>query len=180
MGKERRDNENNRKREIFCSVIFLLSALCSLFSARPCHPAMFDRVVAFVDSEAITLSELEQQYVESRKRLPEVTREEVLESMINRLLLLREAKKYRIEAPTEDDVLKEYIDLKIRAFIRVNESELENFYTQNRGQFNGRTYDDVRDEIETLFIEKELNERLRKSLAGLRGSAYIKVQAGSP
>jgi len=41
--------------------------------------------------------------------------------MMNRILLLREAKRYRIEAATEDDVMREFIDLKIRAFIRVSE-----------------------------------------------------------
>lgn len=152
---------------------------CSLFTFHS-GAGMFDRVVAFVDNEAITLSELDHLYEKSVRQFPEVAKEEVLQSMINRLLLLREAKKYRIEAPTEDEVLREYLDLKIRAFIRINEAEIESFFTQNSERFSGQVYDDVRDEIETLFIERELNERLRKNLAELRSSVYIKIQVDGP
>ena len=137
--------------------------------------AFSDRVVAFVDDEAVTNSELQEQYLETLKMSPDITKNEVLNTMINRILILREARKYRIERPTPDEVIKEYIDLKERAFIRVPETEIEKYYKENSSMFSGKEYDDVRDEIEQYLIEKELNVRLKETLRELRKTAYIKI-----
>jgi hypothetical protein len=154
----------------------LLFAACSLLCAVVSEAAIFDRVVAFVDDRAITLSGLREHYEAARRLSADITEEEVLDTMINRILLLREAKKYRIEAPTDQQMLDEYIDLKVRSFIRVSESDIEEFYNQNRDEFTGKTYDDVREDIEKYLTEKELNERLKETLNDLRKGAYIKIQ----
>lgn len=134
-----------------------------------------DWVVAFVDDAAITNSELEEQYRETLKITPDITKEEVLNTMINRILILREAKKYRIEGPSPDAVIKEYIDLKERAFIRVPETEIEKYFNENSSMFSGKGFEDVRDDIEQYLIEKELNARLKGTLRELRKTAYIKI-----
>ena len=134
-----------------------------------------DRVAAFVDDEAITDSELQAQYKKAQRVTPDVTIEEVLNTMINRVLILREAKKYRIEEPTAEEVIREYIDLKVRAFIRVSETEIETYFRANSSMFSGKEYDDVRDEIEQYLIEKDLNKRLKEIIRELRKSAYIKL-----
>lgn len=59
----------------------------------PATGAIKDRVVAFVDDNAITLSELEVMYSVTKKITPDTSKEDVLNTMVNRLLLLREAKK---------------------------------------------------------------------------------------
>jgi hypothetical protein len=138
--------------------------------------AIFDRVVAFVGDQAITLSEFSEQYSKTLKVSPDVTETDVINTMINRLLLLKEARKYRIEAPTHDEIIREYIDFKVRAFIRVSESDVESFYKENVDQFHGKRYEEVRGEIEKYLTEKELNERLRETLKELRKKAYIKIQ----
>jgi hypothetical protein len=97
-----------------------------------------DRVAAFVDDEAITNSELQDQYKKALGVTPDVTIEEVLNTMINRVLILREAKKYRIEEPTPEEVIREYIDLKVRAFIRVTETEIETYFRENSSMFSGK------------------------------------------
>ncbi len=150
--------------------------LCTVLMQGLCHAEIHDRVVAFVDNQAITLSEFTLQYERTRKVSPAVTREEVITTMINRLLLLREARKYRIEALSPEEIVREYIDLKIRAFIRVPESEIEAFYGTNIARFAGKDFDQVRDEIERYLMEKDLNVRLRETIAGLRKGAYIRVQ----
>jgi len=134
-----------------------------------------DWVVAFVDDEAITNSELQEQYRETLKITPDISKEEVLNTMINRILILREAKKYRIEGPSPDSVIKEYIDLKERAFIRVPETEIERYFKENSSMFAGKGFEDARDDIEQYLIEKELNVRLKKTLGELRKTAYIKI-----
>ncbi len=157
---------------LFAAWLSLFTIHFLLFTAY----AYVDRVVAFVDDEAITLSELDQRFEDIRELSHDSKREQVLDSLINRKILLREARKYRIEAPTEDEVINEYIDLKIRAYIRVLESDIEAFFRDNVDQFPGKTLVDVRDEIETYLTEKEVNERLGSELLKLREGSYIKIQ----
>ncbi len=174
---EKKKDYNMKDRNILTmGLYYLLSvALCSMLYASVSVAALRDRVIAFVDDHAITLSELEESYKTTNALSRSITHEEVLNTMINRVILLKEAKKYRIEAPTIDEVLKEYIDLKIRAFIRVNDADIEKFYNANRQNFQGKDYDDVRDEIDMFLTEKELNERLKETLSELRKKAYIRI-----
>jgi hypothetical protein len=158
---------------IFSTALFLC---LFIMIARDCKAGRIsDRVAAFVDDEAITDSELQDQYRITLKVSPDITVEEVLNTMINRVLILREAKKYRIEEPTPEEVIREYIDLKVRAYIRVNETEIETYFGENRSMFAGKEYDDVRDEIERYLIEKDLNVRLKQIIRDLRKTAYIKI-----
>jgi hypothetical protein len=140
------------------------------------HAGIRDRVVAFVDNSAITLSELETTYEATKKLDPKVTKYEVLNTMINRLLLLREAGKIGLEAASEDKLLKEYIDLKIRAFIRIKEKELLDFYNKHIKEFQGKEFDTVREDIENYLIEKELNPRLREHISELKKNVCVKIQ----
>ena len=163
------------RRCLSVSIIFLVVTFYSSLITHYCFAALNDRVIAFVDDHALTQSEFEESYRAAHALSRSITREEVLTTMINRVILLKEAKKYRIEAPTIDEVLKEYIDLKIRAFIRVNDADIEKFYNANRQNFQGRDYEDVRDEIDLYLTEKLLNERLKETLGELRKKAYIRI-----
>lgn len=153
---------------LFFIFVFLIVPVCEAGSIS-------DRVAAFVDDEAITNSELNEQYAQTLKAIPEITIVEVLDAMINRVLILREAKKYRLEGPSDDEVIKEYIDLKMRAFIRLPEAEIEKYYLENSGMFNEKEFEDVRDDIEQFLTEKELNARLKEALREFRKTAYIKI-----
>lgn len=167
---------NKLKAFLFFTWCLLLVTCYSLLVTSFCHAEIIDRVVAFVDEEAITLSELEETYENIKKVDASITREEVLKTMINRILLLREAKKLRIEAPTEDDLLHEYIDLKVRTFIKVKEEDIGDFYNRNRAEFKGMEFDAVRDKIESYLLEKEVNLRLKRHIEDLRSKAHIKAQ----
>ena len=156
---------------IFTSAFLLLTSYFSVVDAD-----LRDRVVAFVDNDAITLSELEERYAHALQITPDITREEVLRTMVNRLLLLREAKKIKLDALTEDELLQEYIDLKIRAFIRVNEENVVDFYEGHIDDFQEKELDMVREEIENVLIEKALNERLKSHINELMEKACVKMQ----
>jgi hypothetical protein len=148
-----------------------------LFFPGSAFPAgIQDRVVAFVDNTAITLSDLEAKYAETQKASPNITKGEVLATMVNRALLLREAKRFRLEAPSEEELLKEYIDLKIRAFIRIRDQEIADFYQQHLIDFQGKELDEVRDQIETYLTENELNQRLKSHISELRQTSCVKEQ----
>jgi hypothetical protein len=162
-------------KRMITSIMSLL-AFCISLPVTRADAAIFDRVVAFVDNQAITLSEFEEQLANTRKVSPGISPKEVIDTMINRQLLLREARKYRIEGPSEDDIVREYIDLKVRAFITVGESQIEAFYRENQDRFAGSEYETVRGEIERYLTEREVNTRLKETIKDLRQKAYIKVQ----
>lgn len=159
-----------KKKTLFLLFTFYFLVLSSS------HAAFIDRVVAFVDDQAITLSEFQQQFQQTSKLVGDIKEEDVLNTIINRKLLLREAKKYRIEASSEEEIIKEFIDLKVSAFIRVSEAEIEEFYRQNENQFSGKEFEIVREEIEKYLAEKELNERLKGMINELKKNVYIKIQ----
>ena len=100
--------------------------------------------------------------------------------MVNRLLLLDNAKEMRLEAPTEDALLREYIDLKIRSFIRIEENEITDFYQKHIDEFQGKTLDDMRDHIEKYLTEKEVNERLKSHIDDLREKSCVRMQLNQP
>jgi hypothetical protein len=166
-----RFRNSTRQLTFVTLAIWMLFAQCSAFGAE-----IRDRVVAFVDARAITLSELEIKFTESRKVKADITKEEVLNTMINRVLLLREAKKIRLEAPSEEELLKEYIDMKIRALIRVKEEEIRDFYNKHVDDFEGKEMEDVRDNIENYLIEHDLNERLKSHINELKEKTCVRIQ----
>jgi len=156
-------------------ICILLLVTCHFLLVTDGSAAISDRVIAFVDNDAITMNELDEQYKITTKISPDITIGEVLDTMINKILILREARKYRIEASSLEQVIKEYIDLKVRAFIRVGESDIVKFYQENKANFSGKEFEDVRDEIDTYLTEKELNDRLKELLKELRRDAYIRI-----
>lgn len=136
---------------------------------------VLDRVVAFIDNEAITLSEFRKTYSITTASVGNVTSAEVLNTMINRVLLIKEAKKLRLEAPDDETLISDYIDLKIRAFIRISESDIERFYKNNIEQFRGLRLSEVRDKIELYLREREVNSALRRHIETLKEGVYIKI-----
>ncbi|MCL5023831.1 MAG: hypothetical protein M1497_10780 [Nitrospirae bacterium] len=159
-----------------CMVLLALHAL--LFTVG--HAELIDRVVACVNDRAITLSELRENYEKTKKIEPDITMAEVLNTMINRLLLLNDARRLKIDAKNDESVLNEYIELKVRAFIRVKEEDIEDYYKKNEKEFKGAPFESVRDKIEEYLTEKEINRLLKKQIAELRAKAYVKVLLKEP
>lgn len=159
------------------NVLFALSFLFFTFtSTLTCFSEVIDRVVAYVDNTAVTLSEFQENYIKMKKTVTDITEEDVIDSMINRLLLIKEAKKMKLESPTDDELLKDYIDIKISSLILIKEDELNRFYMEHINEFKGRDYLSVRDEIEKYLFELETNKQLKRHLEELRANAEVKVQ----
>ena len=172
----------NKKWEVKFILTFCFLLLTSYFSLPTyIHSEVLDRVVAIVDDEAVMLSELNEAYQKALSSKTGATREEVLNGLINRVLLLKQAKKFSHSIQTRNDydentLIKEYIEKQLKTFIRIPFEEIEQFYEKNKEKFGSKDFYDVRDEIEELLIEKELNRRLIKHIEELRKNAYIKVQ----
>jgi hypothetical protein len=169
---------NYLKKHLFqrTGFLFCFMTLLNIFFFICCAAAgINDRVIAFVDDEAITSSELEEEHIKMREINPEITEKEVLNTIINRIVILREARKFRIEGSSPDEVINEFIDLKVRSFIRVPEAEIEKYYRENKESLSGKEYDDTRDEIEQYLTELKLNIQLKEILKDLKKTAYIKI-----
>ncbi len=154
---------------------FLLASCCFLLAAF-CYAEILERVVAYVNNTAITLSEFRKNAERTRKTLGNVSDSDIMNSMINRILLLQEAKKMRLEAPDDDKLVQEYIDIKIKSAIIIREEDMERFYNENSSKFKGQDYLAVRDEIEKYLSELETNKQLKNLIEELRAKADIKIQ----
>lgn len=167
---------HSKKRNGGRACCFVLLLFIGVLIASALHAGIKDRVVAYVDTTAITLTELDKKHAETMEVTPAITKEEVLNTMINRILLIREARKIRLKSEREDELLKEYVDLKIKSFIRIKDEELRNFYEAHAADFPEKDLDDLREDIENYLIEQELNNALKKHIDDLRNNACIKVQ----
>jgi hypothetical protein len=157
---------------VFTLFFFIVHLLFCISGAKA---ELIDRVVAFVDNTAITLSELKETYEKTRKVQPDISMAEVLNTLINRILVLNDARRLKMEAKTDDELFNEYIELKVKAIIRIKEKEIEDYYKQNEQQFKGAPLESVRDKIEEYLTEKEINRLLKKQIAELREKAYVKI-----
>ncbi len=160
-------------------LLLLVLLACNLILVTVCYAELVDRVVAFVNDRAITLSELRERCELTRKVQPDISMDEVLNTMINRLLLLNDARRLKIEAKTEEEILNEYKELKVKAFIRIKEEDIEDYYKKNEAEFKGTPYDSVRDKIEEYLTEKEVNRLLKIQITELRARAFVKILPGS-
>ncbi|MDA8169506.1 MAG: SurA N-terminal domain-containing protein [Nitrospiraceae bacterium] len=141
---------------------------------------VIDRTVAFVNNEAILLSELDARYQKAKQITPDITRQQVLNTMINRALLVQAAKKIFPETTDEDKLIRDYIDLKVRAFIKISGQEVRDFYDGNRKNFGSASFDQVKDRIESLLEEQEVNRRLESHIQALRSKAWVEVFLEGP
>ncbi len=158
---------------IFVLCLLFLTLYASLVTVSQAE--LIDRVVAYVNDRAITLSELLETYERTKKIQPDISMDEVLNTMVNRLVLLNDARRLKIEAKTDEEVLNEYMELKVRAFIRIKEEDIEDYYRKNEKEFKGAPFESVRDKIEEYLTEKEINRLLKIQIAELRAKAYVKI-----
>ena len=166
----------NKRKDRKTLYLFYLLFFTSYFLFPVCSSAvLIDRVVAFIDNRAITLRELEDSYEKAKKASPGITMKEALNTMINRRLLIDEAKKLKIEGKDDKEILDRFIEMKVRALIRIREEDMEDFYNKNKSEFKDKNFEDVRDRIEEYLTEKEVNILLEKHIRELRAKAYIKI-----
>ncbi|NOZ69899.1 MAG: hypothetical protein GXP46_11830 [Deferribacteres bacterium] len=169
-------------------VFIILLAAVYLFSAGIVFAEILERVVATVNDDVILLSELESEFRAARKAGRDVTREEVLNDMIDRLLLLKEARRFRLGLSPEpgetsvdsNRIINEYINKRIKILIHIPFEKIESYYMNNRERFRGRDFYDVKDEIEKYLVEQELKARLREYINELRKKADITVMLHEP
>lgn len=154
---------------LFGNLLFLM------LSINYSYGIIIDRLAAYVGDTAITLSEFEIEFQRMSKTTPDLSKNEVMDSMINRILLIKEARKIRLDAHSEDELVNLYLDIKIKSRLFIKEEEIVDFYKTYIGEFKGEDYLLIKDQIENYLLEKELNDILKKHIEELRQNAEIKV-----
>ncbi len=167
---------SNHKKYLLIFILKILLVTYFFCCSSVVKGEIKDSIVAYVDNIAITYSELKERYYEILKSSPDIRKEEVLNTMINRILLIREAKKLGLDEPSDDELVNTYIELKIKTFIRIKDKEVKQFYEANIDKFYGKDFEDVREEIEKYLIEVELNKRLKEYINEMREKACIKIK----
>lgn len=157
-------------RNTLLPFLFFTFFCCSTASAQ-----LIDRVVAYVNDTAITYSEVKENYEITKKTIPDITIKDIILSMINRRLLIEDAKNLRLEAENEDEMIKLYIDIKIGSLIFIKEEDIINFYNQHEQEFKGKEYLTVREEIEKYLFHLEMNRRIKEHLEELRLKNEVKI-----
>lgn len=166
----------NHKKYLLIFILQIFLVTYFFCSSSVVRGEIKDSIVAYVDNTAITYSEFKEKYYETLKTSPDIKKEEVLNTMINRILLIREAKKIGLDAPSDDELVNTYIELRIKVFIRIKDIEIKQFYEANVDEFRDKDFEDVRDEIEKYLIEVELNKRLKEHINEMREKACIKIK----
>lgn len=154
--------------------ILVLVMLFNIVVVSSVFPETIDRVIAYVDSNAITLRDFEKVASKMKEKIPQIKNEEILETMINRVLLLRKAKELFIEGKDEE-LINNYVDLKIKSGIIIPENKIREYYEENKIKFKDTPYIYIRDEIEKYLFEKEFNQKLKEYIEKLRQNTGIKI-----
>lgn len=166
---------------VFIFLLFLISH--SVFPVSVSADVL-ERIVAIVNDDVILLSEFKEELRRVEEYGSDFSEEGVLNDMINKMLLLNEAKKFRLntrssrsEITVEDhDIVNEYVERRIKAFIHVPYEDIEAYYRENSERFEGREFYDVRDDIEQYLIREELKFRVQDHIDELRKKSYIRIQ----
>jgi hypothetical protein len=144
---------------------------------------VLERVVAIVDEEAILLSEFLTSYEKARKNNPKITREKVLSDMVDRLLLIHQAKKFRLGGikrvqgvSDETELVNNYIERRIKSLIHIPFEDIEDYYNKNIDEFAGAELLQVKDDIEERLVARALQLRILRHLKELRDNAFIRLQ----
>lgn len=154
-----------------CSILYFIFFIINTASSAQ----LIDMVVAYVNDRAITYSEVKENYEKTKKTIPDITVKDIIVSLINRQLLIDDAKNLRLEAENEDEMIKLYIDIKIGSLIFIKEEDIIDFYNQHASEFNGKEYLAVRDEIERYLFHSEMNKKIKEHLEELRSKNEVKI-----
>lgn len=142
---------------------------------------VIERVAAFVNDDAITLRELNKQYNILHAKDSSITKEMTLNTMINQLLLEKDADSHKITGTSKEDVINKYINIYVRSQVSVKDNEIDNYYNENINNLkdtNGVTkkIEDIRNEIKVILLEKKVNIRLFELLKELKNKSYVRIQ----
>lgn len=175
------DNRNTVIMQAACLLFIFFVLYLSLL--KPSCAEVLDRVAAIVNEEVILLNDFREAAERAGETGREVKDDEILDEMIDRLLLIEQAKKiglvnsaaYR-KTLDENVLVDEYLRKRVKVLIRIPFGKIESYYVNNEDRFKGKELHEVKGEIERHLIEREFEVKLREHISELRQRAYIRVQ----
>lgn len=166
------------------SLFTLFAALVAsviLFSASA-QAETIERVVAIVNDDVILLSDFKDSYSIASVSRTLISEEKFLDEMINKMLILQQARRFGFEGSleskevTDNLIVEKYLERRIKAFIHIPFSEVEDYYMENPALFKGKSFYDVQDGVESFLIDEKLSIKISEHIKDLRDNAYIRVQ----
>ncbi len=153
-------------------------------------------IVANVAGEKITLSDfntrfeyyLQAKYAQQPDLIPQARnsleeRKAVLRDMINEKLILKEAKKLKIDKQedvknmiklsTQQIILKAYIDKFLSKDIKVSEAEIDDFYNKNKKYFKNADPEMARKQIKYQLTLKQYDKKIAELIDKLKNKYTI-------
>ncbi|MBF0541986.1 MAG: hypothetical protein HQK91_11120 [Nitrospirae bacterium] len=155
-------------------IIIILSAIFIYNNISAAE--LIDRVVAFVDDDVITLRELDNQYENLHSKDNTVTKEMTLNTMVNQLLIEKDAVRRRITGTTKEDTINKYINLYVKSQIFIKDKDIDYYYNENINNLKGQNIKDIRDKINEILTEKQINVKLWELINNLKNKSYVKIQ----
>ena len=187
---------------------------------------VLDRILAVVNGEVISLSDVESDLFYFSKVEPPPQRDlggtlsdsairTGIRELINQKLLLAEAKRFDVEDPTERQIdheleiiqnrfpspaafemalrrnamtpedlrqrvkehlrVNRFVDQRIRFFVILLPEEISQYYSENQGKFQHKTYEEAEKEIEMFLTEAKAKGKLEAYLSNLKTKASIQI-----
>lgn len=135
---------------------------------------IINRVIAYVDDQVITLKDFMEFKDKITEKFPEITNKEIIELLINRKLLAKKGKELFFEGQ-EEDIINNYIELKVKSKIIITENQIKDYYENNKKFLGTESYLSLREQIEKYLFEKELNIKLKNFIQDLKAESDIKI-----
>jgi hypothetical protein len=169
--------------------VLSLFILCLASLPRPANAVLVDHIVAAVNRDVITYSDLEHA-VALNMRLGaggkdrKLLESETLEGLITRRLLVQEARRLRFvdvtdqEISAESDKLrKQFVEKKVGLFMRVSREQAQKFFEERSDLYKGRRFQDVQKLIYSLLTKQKIDQQLDQYVTELRSKADIRITA---
>jgi len=178
-----------RRRSIIIGAILIVvlagASLFYLFYAEESG----GQVLATVNGEKITVEHFNQEIAKVKEPNRGIIKENpanFLEGMIIRRLVLQEAKKQGLlpakekkgpedYVPSEEAVIKEFLEKRLSSAPAVSQQEVETFYEIYKNRMEGKPLEQVAPIIEQIIRQGKQQEQLEQFIGDLRKSAKVEI-----
>lgn len=170
------------------SKLKFLSFLIIILLGISCAPK--EEAVISIGQIKITKAEFERDFAKFNLSKPDTNqaRQEFLDNLINRKLILREAENRGLDKEEsfledvqdfwEQALLKRAVDKKAKELfltIKIGDDEIRDFYNANKDKFSGKTLEDVYPEIRLVIFKEKQKKSVGDWMSALKKQANIKI-----
>lgn len=165
--------------------------LIALIFLAACEPRVEKSPVAVkINDIEITVDEFNDAYSHAyfTKTEGPMTKEEFLDTLITRRLMLKEAEYYgldrdekflkSIEFFWQQSLLKLVIEKKVKDFsvtTKIEEKTIREYYEKNKDKYPNKSYEEKRERIKYMLMREKQQELLQEWMDSLKDNAKVKI-----